>query len=808
MSTTVKLGVKADTSSARKSLRDLDKEVQKMQEKANNRREKQEKQAQRSASVPGFDLGKIETKGIQMLSDQLGKIPVVSGLAQKALQAFAGSAGGLSSILSKIPVVGNLAQGGLSGLAKSLISLKGASTAGLSGLKLIYDGCAQMAAIGHPAAEAAAKLDTSLSTLAKNLGSGNSTAGLTQDIQWLAADGVGNLDQLSQAAKTLMVAFDGNQAAVKHWLPIMDDVAAGTSLTSDQFASMTARVQASGKVETEVFNMLRDRGVPVYQMLAEEMGVTAEQALKLTQNGQVGMKEWMAVVEKMHESYKGLSAELSSKTLEGAQATYEAAKSLAYKGAADAADAQEMARLNAKSAQFKIDAFDQELQTELAAAGQLVGKVKGMMNSVEEAWDDLPMTIARGAVRLLNSFSDLGENIGQQLIAAGQDFRQIPHFAGMSSKQIGEYLTAATDLYKKMEGTIKADTDMEEDTAAKLRASMEHIKSNIEKAEQASKEALEAEQRREADKKAAEKAAAEAAEAKAKADKEAARQAEKERIERARSEEAIKKERQERLKAVKDYAREIHKDEARDAADAAVESGDLDALKSAADKMAQAIGALNMTDALLSLEQLTEKIKNNPEEVTKEEIENHRNLSALKEEVERLTEAAQRQAEDNQEETDRRDADRQELQDAAEAGYNEEKSQQQEDARRKATEDTSLPPDAIAEAAEQYRQELLDSGMSLAEARELFDKWVANQMENAQNNLTTDTHYRDKDGKRILADPEMKNSLKELASQAHSGDILSRRAAALQLKETQEANRLAKKQLAVLSKLNFAPTAQ
>lgn len=254
--------------------------------------------------------------------------------------------------------------------------------------------------------------ELALSTLAKNLGSGNSTAGLTQDIQWLAAEDVGNLDQLSQAARTLMVAFDGNQAAVKHWLPIMDDVAAGTSLTADRFTSMTARVQASGKAETEVLNMLRERGVPVYQMLAEEMGITAEQALKLTQNGQVGMKEWMAVVEKMHESYKGLSAELSSKTLEGAQATYEAAKSLAYKGAADAADAQEMARLNAKSAQFKIDAFDQELQTELTNRGLQADVSNAETRTYEVRESALPAFISQQL--------ELGslENLRQVIISA------------------------------------------------------------------------------------------------------------------------------------------------------------------------------------------------------------------------------------------------------------------------------------------------------------------------------------------------------------------------------------------------------
>ncbi|MBR7103476.1 MAG: hypothetical protein IKC65_00875, partial [Lentisphaeria bacterium] len=57
--------------------------------------------------------------------------------------------------------------------------------------------------------------------------------------------------------------------------------------------------------------------------------------------GEISMQQWYATIEKLHEAYKGLSAELSSNTLEGARATYEAAKSLAYKGAADAADAVE-----------------------------------------------------------------------------------------------------------------------------------------------------------------------------------------------------------------------------------------------------------------------------------------------------------------------------------------------------------------------------------------------------------------------------------------------------------------------------------
>lgn len=773
---TIALSVKADTSSARKSLQELDKEVSKMQQQARSRNKKDSKDG---ASLLGLDFSSLKSKGLDAISKSLKEIPVAGDLASKAFKGLGSACTGLTAALAS----------GVSIVAKMT-----------SGLWDWVD-------IGSKSSEEFRKINTSLSTLAKNLGSTVSTKGLTQDIQWLAAEGVGNIDQLTQAAKTLLVAFDGNQATVKHWLSIMDDVAAGTSLTADQFASMTARVQASGKVETEVLNMLRDRGVPVYQMLAEEMGVTSEQALKLTQNGQVGMKEWMAVVEKMHESFKGLSAELSTNTLEGARATYEAARSLAYKGAADAADAQEIARLNAKSAQFKIDAFDQELQTELAAAAAIVGKVRGVWNSFWEDVSDFWALATRTVAKFTNWLGNAGDIVAENLVTAAHPFERIPDFAGKSSKQIGDYLTEISDLYKQMQGLIDADTDMEAETSLRLRSSMERIKANIERAEKASAEALETEQRIKEEETRALREAEAAAKAKAEADKEAARQARQEAAERKRSEEAIKKERLERLKNVKDYAKSLAIDEARDEADTAADSGDLDQVNAAADKMAQAAGALSMLDLESQLTALTDKIKNNPEEVSQEDLDRHKELSAIMQEVSGLRQDAEKSRLDAearaQEELKRQDELNQRLLDEAQKKQDE----AQETARRKSTDDKSDLDKAsaqdLAEAAAQYRQELLDAGFALEEAQKLFDTWVAQQIDKAQDHLTSDTVLRDKNGKRILADQEMKDSLKDLARQSRAGDRQARREAAAQLKETREANKLAREQIKTLAKLNF-----
>lgn len=773
MSRGIEVKVTANTKAARTALQDLDAEVQKMQQKAAARN----KQTAQDASGGGL-LGDLSGKGADELNEQLGKIPVVGGLAQKALGGLRGAFTGLNA-----------------GLA-----------AGVALVFKLAGGLADWVKIGQKASDEASKINVSLSALSKNLGSNASTEGLTQDIQWLAAEGVGNLDQLTAAARTLMVAFEGNQGVVKTLLPIFDDMAAATSLTADQLAQMTARVGAAGKIETEVLNMLRDRGIPVYKLLGEAMGVTGEEALELARNGKAGLSEWLDIVQKMHESFKGLSAELSTNTLEGAKATYEAARSLAFKGAADAASAQEMARLNAKSAQFKIDAFDLELQTELRAAGEIVGKVQGVVNEIGELIDDRWALASRALAGAISLFSDTGEQIGQQLIAAADDFRQVPHFAGMSSKQIGEYLTAAQDLYKKMEGSLNAGMDMEEDTAAQFKTSMERLKKNLEMAETASAEALKAEAKAAADKKAAAEAAAAAAKAKEEADKAAAQQAEKERIEREKNEAAIKQERLERLKLVEDYAATVKKNEARDQADAAVEAGDVDALEKAADAMAQAAGALSLADAELTLEQLAEKLRTNPEEMTRDEVETHRELTALLEEVQKLNEAAATQAEENRKAAEEAESQKEKDRSETAAREEEEANRRQEEARKKAEgQQEAMNPEDIAEAAAQYQQELIDSGMSLREARELFNKWVETQLADAQKDLINGLNYTDEDGHaaRAAADPQNLKTMRELVKATHSGTLAEKKAAREQINSMQEANKLAKKQIRILGQLKF-----
>lgn len=784
MSTTVKLGVKADTSSARKSLRDLDKEVQKMQEQANARREKYRKKKEHQAQTEEPDSSAPTSQGLNIpglgkissIEDILGKISPAAAAATKAVSAFGGTIGACAGAAGAFVGAGALMAKGMNECVKA----------------------------GAPAAKEFEAINVALSTLSKNLGGSEDVSALATDIQLLAANGVGNLEQLTQAAKTLMVAFQGNQSVVQALLPVYDDIAAGTGMSADQMAQLTARVQATGKVETEVINMLRDRGVPIYQLLAETMGTTDEKAREMAKNGQVSAAAWNDVVTRLHENYKGLSADLSGKTMDGAQATLDKMREMAYQVAAEANNAERIADANERAAKYNTDRLDVINQTQLEKIGHTVGLVGGVIDHI---WNDVLTfeNLTSGFFKLIGDLNGDNERIAQGLASAAKMYETLPDLTGRTAEDIAKWLTKAKERAGQLEATMKNNTGLDEELTAQMAASLTRIRANIATAEEASNIATEREAKAAADaaaqaayaaeKKAeADKKAAEEAKALADAEKEAANQAKKEAEARAQHAEAMRKERLALAKDAREYAQKERQEQYKEEAENAAKSGNNTALQEALDKMAANLGHDDFASASQRLADLTEKIQNNTDEVTRADLQTHETLSAFLEEARNLLQTSENN--------------KQELQDAAEAGYNEEKSQQQDDARKKAEEDISLPPDAIKEAAEQYRQELLDSGMSLAEARELFDKWVANQMENAQDNLTTDTHYRDKEGKRILADPEMKNSLKELASQAHSGDLESRREAAEQLKETREANRLAKEQLAVLSKLNFAPTAQ
>ena len=61
--------------------------------------------------------------------------------------------------------------------------------------------------------------------------------------------------------------------------------------------SIFNKVATSGIAQAEELNQLADRGIPIFQLLADEMGVTAQEVKKLASDGQVSTDIFLAAIE-------------------------------------------------------------------------------------------------------------------------------------------------------------------------------------------------------------------------------------------------------------------------------------------------------------------------------------------------------------------------------------------------------------------------------------------------------------------------------------------------------------------------------
>lgn len=313
--------------------------------------------------------------------------------------------GGLSSIAKEFGASGgigaeiNSATGMLTKFT-SILSNPAVGAAGLIGTTI--KGFSDMAERGQEAAQAAEKMNVKLSTIMKNFGnSGTGVQTITRDLQLLAANGVNPIESIQSATEILTVAFKGDAYAAAELVKQFDDLAAGTGVAIDDWASMAAEVMNTG-VSIKDLTKLSNRGLPVFQALGEAMGVTAEEAEQMAKKGLVTTQEWMDAMKGMAKLYKGVSEAMSSQTLSGAQSTYNASRSLEMQGAAEARNAQMIDALNGLSKEMQESLNDPQRQAELQMAGNLAGKIDVLTMQIKEAITDFPQTLGNFAIKLGN----------------------------------------------------------------------------------------------------------------------------------------------------------------------------------------------------------------------------------------------------------------------------------------------------------------------------------------------------------------------------------------------------------------------
>lgn len=225
------------------------------------------------------------TQGLsKQISKDLGKVNV-GGAATRTGESIGGK---LISGVGKIMKTGALAVGAgvAAGVGTALFK-------GMDRLKAIDDATAKLTGLGHSTKTVDTIMDNALSSVK------------------------GTAFGMGEAATTAAGAVASGIKPGKELERTLKAVADASTIAGTDMGSMGAifnKVAASNKVQMDVINQLHEAGVPALSLLADQMGVTAEEASKMASAGKIDFATFQSAME----SGMGGAALASGETFSGA----------------------------------------------------------------------------------------------------------------------------------------------------------------------------------------------------------------------------------------------------------------------------------------------------------------------------------------------------------------------------------------------------------------------------------------------------------------------------------------------------------
>lgn len=208
------------------------------------------------------------TKGISKKAQEemFPGTSAAAGAGKKAGKSFSDR---LGSVLKKSAIGVGIAAGGL--LSATLVK-------GFGRLSAIETAEAKLTGLGNSAEDVAAIMDNALGAV-KGTAFG--------------------MDEAATTAASAVAAGIKPGQELESYLRLVGDAAtiAGTDMSS--MGSIFNKVATSGKVQGDVFAQLRDAGIPIVTLLAEELGVTAGEVYKMGAAGEIGTEQFLAAMSSM-----------------------------------------------------------------------------------------------------------------------------------------------------------------------------------------------------------------------------------------------------------------------------------------------------------------------------------------------------------------------------------------------------------------------------------------------------------------------------------------------------------------------------
>lgn len=123
------------------------------------------------------------------------------------------------------------------------------------------------------------------------------------------------LDSAMTTAASAVAAGIQPGKDLEKYLTAVADASAVAGIGMDEMGAIFNKVSSQGKASNEVLQQMAERGIPIYQYLADEMGVTAEEVFDLASAGEIGLSDFQNAVT---NHIGGAAKEMGSKTITGA----------------------------------------------------------------------------------------------------------------------------------------------------------------------------------------------------------------------------------------------------------------------------------------------------------------------------------------------------------------------------------------------------------------------------------------------------------------------------------------------------------
>lgn len=172
-----------------------------------------------------------------------------------------------------------------------------------------------IAGIGAASVKAAADMEQTRKAFTTLLKDASLAKDFLAELETFAANTPFELPGLLQASKK-MLAFGFTAQQVIPVLTAVGDSAAALGMGQDGIDRLTiaiGQMQAKGKVSAEEMLQLAEAGVPAWQMLADAMGTSIPQAMKMAEKGTIDSATGIqAIISGMNSKFGGMMQEQSS----------------------------------------------------------------------------------------------------------------------------------------------------------------------------------------------------------------------------------------------------------------------------------------------------------------------------------------------------------------------------------------------------------------------------------------------------------------------------------------------------------------